>query len=64
MTDLECTTYLQRVHALRAAGGSESLLRLQRQHAELLRERAAACPCALPEETPRAVHVALVEPEC
>jgi hypothetical protein len=64
MTDLECTVYLQRVHAVRAAGQRELLLRLQHQHAELLRERAAACPCALPVETPPAVQVALVAPDC
>lgn len=64
MTDLECTLYLRRVHALRAAGQSESLQRLQRQHAELLRERAAACPCALQEETSPALQVALLAPEC
>jgi len=65
MTDAECRQYVRQVEALRAEGETRPLQRVMQEHAELLRERAAACPCigGQPTEAPRQ-QVALIDPGC
>lgn len=65
MTPQECRHYVRQVRALRARGETGALQRVQQEHAELLRERAAACPCieGQPVEVPRR-QIALYEPPC
>ena len=65
MTPAECRSYVRQVKTLRARGETRALDELSRQHAELLRERAAACPCVdgQPVVAPRQ-QVALAEPPC
>ena len=65
MTDRECRLYIQQVQALRSTGQVQALANLQQQHAEQLKERAAACPCM--EPSPKAVapqHVVMRDPDC
>lgn len=65
MTERECGLYVQRLQQLQDQGDAQALQALQRQHAELLRERARACPCARPLATPPLpAKVALVQPDC
>ena len=65
MTPAECRSYVRQVKTLRARGERQALDELRRQHAELLRERAAACPCVdgQPVVAPRQ-QVALADPSC
>jgi hypothetical protein len=65
MTPQECRHYLHQVKSLRSRGQIGALDALQRQHAELLQERAAACPCIENQTyTLPAQQVALIEPDC
>jgi len=61
MTDFECRQHVRQVKLLRAKGQTQALQALQQQHAELLRERAAVCPCMehAPEATPKQQLVSL-----
>jgi len=65
MTEQECRQHLRQVKSLRTKGQTQALASLQRQHAELLHERAAACLCIenVPGGMP-AQQLALVEPDC
>ena len=65
MTDRECRLYLDEVKTLRSKGQFQKLATLQRQHAEQLNERAAACPCL--ESVPKATvpqHIVMLDPDC
>ena len=65
MTDRECRLYLDEVKTLRSKGQFQKLATLQRQHAEQLNERAAACPCM--ESAPKATvpqHIVMLDPDC
>ena len=65
MTPLECRQHVRRVKSLEARGQTEALQALQRQHAQLLHERAAVCPCmeGQPQSGP-ALQVARAETDC
>ncbi|MGK2951851.1 MAG: hypothetical protein ACSLEZ_05635 [Thiobacillus sp.] len=65
MTEQVCRQDSRQVKSLRTKGQSQVLASLQRQHAELLHERAAACRCI--ENVPGAMptqQLALTEPDC
>lgn len=65
MTEQECRQHIRSVESLRTSGQFKALESLRRQHAELLRERAAACLCIdnAPDALPTQ-HVALSETDC
>jgi len=65
MTPQECRQYVRRVKSLDARGQTEALHALQRQHAELLHERAAVCPCMEGQPQPGpALQMARAETDC
>lgn len=65
MTPQECRQHVRRVKSLQARGQTEALRTLQWQHAELLQERAAVCPCmeGQPQSGP-ALQIARAETDC
>jgi hypothetical protein len=65
MTPQECRQHVRRVKLLQVRGQAEALHVLQRQHAELLHERAAVCQCmeSQPQIAP-VLHIAHAETDC
>jgi len=65
MTPQECRQYVRRVKSLEARGQTEAVHALQRQHAELLHERAAVCPCMEDQQqSSPALQIARAETDC
>ena len=65
MTPQECRQHVRRVKSLQARGQTEALRALQRQHAELLQERAAVCPCMEDQPQPDpTLQIARAETDC
>ena len=65
MTERECRLYVDEVQALRSQGRFQQLAAVQQQHAEQLKERAAACSCV--EQGPQAIapqQVVMLDPDC
>jgi hypothetical protein len=65
MTPQECRQHVRRVKSLQARGQTEALRTLQWQHAQLLQERAAVCPCMEGQLQPGpALQIARAETDC
>ncbi|MFZ0106795.1 MAG: hypothetical protein WAK92_08030 [Thiobacillus sp.] len=65
MTPQECRQHVRRVKSLQARGQTEALHTLQRQHAQLLQERATVCPCMEGQPQPGpTLLIARAETDC